>query len=195
VSAGIMRGAIVASLVLVLAIPASMAAQTPEPVEIDDAAALYQADDRTQVLSTEDWCAYFTEGGWFMPIDACVAQVIFLLGDPEARYVPQALVPEDPAQPRTAITKKGKNNRETGSFRLAAGTYKVDVSHKNCGEVPTGFLLPVGKQEVTTPRILSDGSVIHGLEAGKYAMEVIGWPKVSGGKPCTWQIKLTPEPG
>lgn len=190
-----MRGIIVGSLLLTLAIPVGVMAQSPDPVDIDESQALYQADAQTQVLTTEDWCAYFTEGGWLMPIDTCVAQVLALLGDPDARYVPQALVPEDPAPPGKEYAKKGKNSRETKSFRLAAGTYKVSLTHKHCERAPSAFLLPVGKQAMVVPRSLTDGSTIHDLEAGKYAMNVFGWPEDPSRKACTWQIRLTPDPG
>lgn len=189
-----MRG-IVAALVLALVIPVGAAAQSPEPVEIDESEALYRADAQTQVLSTEAWCAYFTEDGWFMPIDACVAQVIYLLGDPEARYVPEAMVPADAAPAGTGITRKGKNSLETKTFRLAADTYSVRLTHKQCDGAPNALLVPVSVQGEAETLTLTNGSTIEDVAAGVYAIEVLGWPKGSGKKACNWQIKLTPVRG
>jgi len=197
----VMRGITIGSLLFTLTIPAAAIAQSPSPSPspspsaVEEPEALYSSDATTQVFSNEDWCGYFTEGGRLMPVDVCLAQVALLLGDIDARLVPQALVPENPAPPGKGVTKKGKNDLETKSFWLAAGSYKADLSHKRCASAPGAWLFPVGKHEVVVPRSLADGSIIHDLETGRYTMQVIGIPKDFTGRACTWRIRLTPDEG
>jgi hypothetical protein len=191
----VMRGITIGSLLFTLTIPAGAIAQSPSPSAVGEPEALYSADANTQVFSNEDWCGYFTEGGLLMSVDVCLAQVALLLGDIDARLVPQALVPENPAPPGKGVTRKGNNHLETKSFRLAAGSYKSDLSHKGCSGAPGAFLLPVGKQEVAVPRSLADGSIIHDIETGRYTMQVIGIPKDFAGRACRWRVRLTPDEG